>query len=630
MAFFRPGSAGERLHIADPARMPAEPAFVLPREALAAFQRRSLPLAPATAPPRLPDPGARCRSTFHGSSPLAGLAPGALLRVQGHARPGYDGDYRIVDVAHAGDQRALLPSGMGEDGAAFYRNTFTAVPAAGPWRPEPLTPLPRIQGFLPARVVETGPALDALGRHRVRLPFPAHGRPEALAWVPMVQPTGGPGQGMAFPLPAGAEVLLAFLDGDPDRPVLAGALPTASQPPLVSQDNAGESILQAPGGGRLRFRAGEDAPGLDLSLPGGAGLAFRRPPAGNPGDPPPWDIDLLAPGNIVLGSGLDTTLAAQGRIAIASGQDATLGTGGSLTLQAARGRTEQIKGPAREEILGSREVFVEGARQDFTLGTRARLVAGADLAAWAGSRHRVGLGLETAFHAAPRLDCRLGGQLSLGWGDDFTFTRSGLRHACTWGAAAVSRASTLRPLAVITTLTGILSLAHWAAALMASRLEPGSSAEALERMGALVGLDALAAAIFQEQVGALRRSTPMALLQVGGGPRGRGEVLMGCRPLGVRNPEAWSEGTFAFEVRVMDDQLFLGHIVNQAGVPVGDSRLQILDNGTVTLGARTQLNLAQGDDPRTGRIVIREDTIQVGTRAGLRRLSMEGSTIQLG
>ncbi len=51
----------------------------------------------------------------------------------------------------------------------------------------------------------------------------------------MMQPYGGKREGMHFPLRKGTEVLLAFIDGDPDRPVIAGAVPNPETPSVVTE-----------------------------------------------------------------------------------------------------------------------------------------------------------------------------------------------------------------------------------------------------------------------------------------------------------------------------------------------------------------------------------------------------------
>lgn len=125
-----------------------------------------------------------------------------------------------------------------------YANAFTAVPRELPWRPvlhdgtgALLNPRPTALGYQSALVVgEAGAAQspdhelhsDALGRIRVRFHFQSAGQEGATAndscWLRVSQRYAGPGVGSQFLPRIGQEVLVGFLDGDIDRPLVVGAL----------------------------------------------------------------------------------------------------------------------------------------------------------------------------------------------------------------------------------------------------------------------------------------------------------------------------------------------------------------------------------------------------------------------
>jgi uncharacterized protein involved in type VI secretion and phage assembly len=197
-----------------------------------------------------------------GRSGRPDLLPGLALEAG-------DRSWLVLEVRHEG--RADPGTGR-----MAYGNTVLAQPLGTPFRPPRTAPTPLVAGTLAARVVTTlaggGPDLDERGRPLVAYPFGRH-RPDAPPGlrVPMAQAAGGEGQGCHFPLPPGTEVLLAFQEGDPDRPVVAAVL--AGLPPL---DPSATGLLQGPGGSRVLFREGQGQGGIQVSSPAGrSGYALQ-------------------------------------------------------------------------------------------------------------------------------------------------------------------------------------------------------------------------------------------------------------------------------------------------------------------------------------------------------------------
>jgi type VI secretion system secreted protein VgrG len=191
--------------------------------------------AAALAKARAEELGAK-HEVYSGRSDLPDLTAGTRRTVEDHPALG-SLDVLIVEVEH----EAVQSVGGAPAEPPRYRNAFKAVGTARTYRPPRATPRPRIQGVVSA-VVDAGPAmgtrhayLDEQGRYLVKFLFDtsAEGKQKPSKPVRMAQPHAGAGYGMHFPLTPGTEVLVAFIDGDPDRPIIVGALPNPMTPSPV-------------------------------------------------------------------------------------------------------------------------------------------------------------------------------------------------------------------------------------------------------------------------------------------------------------------------------------------------------------------------------------------------------------
>jgi len=207
----------------------------------------------------------KCREdVYHGESTAPNLWPGFFFEIEGHYRQDYNRKYLIVEVDHEGHQTGSFWAGIGKESAKgeeklTYANRFTAIRSDVQFRPERKTPKPRFYGTMNATVDAAGDGqyaeLDDLGRYKVKLPFDQSDMDggKASRWVRMSQPYAGAEHGMHFPLHKGTEVLLTFVDGDPDRPVIAGAVPNPETTSPVTAANQSESVIQTGGRNKIRI-----------------------------------------------------------------------------------------------------------------------------------------------------------------------------------------------------------------------------------------------------------------------------------------------------------------------------------------------------------------------------------------
>ncbi len=177
------------------------------------------------------------RHVLSGRSSLIQIAAAKRGRITGHTAAG-DLEVLFTSVTHVLEQGTSVSSPDAKK--ASYRNTFEAILADVPFRPARTTPRPFVPGLLTG-VVDADDGrpdianIDDQGRYRIRLLFDtaAAGERPASHRIRMAQPHSGAGYGMHFPLNPGVEVLLSFVNGDPDRPIIVGSVPNPVTPSPV-------------------------------------------------------------------------------------------------------------------------------------------------------------------------------------------------------------------------------------------------------------------------------------------------------------------------------------------------------------------------------------------------------------
>jgi len=153
------------------------------------------------------------------------VVPGCGFTLEGHANSAFNQDWLVVRVEHFGKQTGSLDEEAGEEGNR-YENTLFLIPHNKPWR-SPLKPRPIIRGTQVAHV--TGPEgeeiyCDEWGRVKLQFPWDRLGNfdEHSSCWVRVVQGWAGAQYGNMMIPRIGHEVLVKFLNGDPDQPIVVG------------------------------------------------------------------------------------------------------------------------------------------------------------------------------------------------------------------------------------------------------------------------------------------------------------------------------------------------------------------------------------------------------------------------
>jgi type VI secretion system secreted protein VgrG len=171
--------------------------------------------------------------TLLGQSVCPRMTPGYLFEAEHPGDGTFCGQFLLEEVVHSGHQPDTL--GNAETLGGAYQNDFQCLPKGVPFRPPRSTPRPHIPGIQTATVV--GPAgeeihTDTHGRIKVQFHWDREGQKNdrSSCYVRVGQAWGGLSWGALFLPRIGQEVVIRFLEGNPDRPLIAGAVYNGENP----------------------------------------------------------------------------------------------------------------------------------------------------------------------------------------------------------------------------------------------------------------------------------------------------------------------------------------------------------------------------------------------------------------
>ncbi len=195
----------------------------------------------------------------HGGGVERNIRVGYKFKLADYPVAALNSEYLVVSHSFSADNN--LASTSGGEGAHFDCK-FSVIPAATQYRPRRITPKPSIAGPQTAMVV--GPSgeeihTDALGRIKLQFHWDRYstGSDKDSCWVRVSQSLAGKGWGAINVPRVGQEVIVEFLEGDPDHPIVTGRVYNGdSKPPYALPDNksrAGLITRSYPKGGNDQF-----------------------------------------------------------------------------------------------------------------------------------------------------------------------------------------------------------------------------------------------------------------------------------------------------------------------------------------------------------------------------------------
>ena len=303
-------------------------------------------------------------TTIAGSSTCRAFFTGSRFMLNHHYRKEMSGkEYVLTSIEHHATQSVQA------GGKFHYENRFSCIPAKVPFRPVRKAVKPVVHGSQTALVV--GPVgeeihTDEHGRVKVQFHWDRQGMKDekSSCWIRVSQSWAGAGWGALFIPRIGQEVIVDFLEGDPDRPIITGRVYNGlSRPPYPLPEEKTKSTIKSnssPGGGgfnELRFedRKGEE----EIYLHGQKD----------------WNVEVLHDRNQAVGH--DDTLQVANNRLNSVGVNQAVRVGANHTESVGANKTERVALNKAETVGMAKELTIGGLYQVTVAAAMNETVAGA-------------------------------------------------------------------------------------------------------------------------------------------------------------------------------------------------------------------------------------------------------------
>ncbi|MFQ3282532.1 DUF2345 domain-containing protein, partial [Reinekea sp.] len=187
------------------------------------------------------------------------LRPGMIVKLTHH--PECSGEYFVKSVSFMGSQRGAANNSDGQ--YQEFTSVVSVLPCGVIFNPKYVSN-ENFAASLTARIISD---VDNEGRYQIRFSFDASGSGQGSKAVSQLQTFGGQDHGMAFPLVPDTDVVVSFVNGDIDRPIILGALMNDVNPSPVTNKNPMDNIIRTRSGHELKFDDTPSAETIRLSTP---------------------------------------------------------------------------------------------------------------------------------------------------------------------------------------------------------------------------------------------------------------------------------------------------------------------------------------------------------------------------
>lgn len=349
---------------------------------------------------------------FVGESDCRWLVPGHWFTLAGHDDSTLNIDWVVTAVTHEASHDS-------------YSNRFEAIPKATPFRPARTTPKPRMHTQTAIVVGKSGEEIwtDEYGRIKLQFPWDRDGKNDEASscWVRVVLPWSGKGFGMQFVPRIGQEVIVTFIDGDPDRPLVTGCvyngdntLPYALP---ANQTQSGIKTQSSKGGGgfnELRFEDKKDAEEVFLQAQKDLKINVLNDTTATVGHDETLTVQNARTRTVKEGDETVTLEKGKRSVTIQTGSD-TLDVKDSRTVTVGADQTHSTGGNYTHKVTGDYSLTVDGNLTIKVTGTLTlqsggsfTIKSGADLAAQASTSISQKAGTSLSNQAGTSLENKAG------------------------------------------------------------------------------------------------------------------------------------------------------------------------------------------------------------------------------
>jgi len=325
-----------------------------------------------------------------GQTNARALATGTLFTLTSHPREDQNTEYLVVSAEYDLKSREYEAiEGTGAD----YHCRFSALNSHQPFRAERITPKPLVQG--PQTAITVGPAgetihTDKFGRVKVQFHWDRYGKKDdkSSCWIRVSQNWGGKGWGGMFIPHVGQEVIVQFLEGDPDSPLITGRVYNAdNMPPIALPGGKTKSIIRDHGGN-------------EIVMEGSAGGQQMR---------------LYSPTHettVTLGNSIEEKTASHKKTTTGTYFEQQCGAygkwvvDGGVEWKIGQNENKFIRGNCGTTVVGSKNDVIHGAETKRVYGAKAELVIGSENKINLINKNELTVGVTTKIHKGRRYEAQ--------------------------------------------------------------------------------------------------------------------------------------------------------------------------------------------------------------------------------